>query len=349
MTTEPAATGPADRLPALRHAPAIANLELSGPQIDTISGWRNQVADDLWQLTLSWLGRTESRHTRRAYLRDITIWFDWLAGHGVDPLRARAQVATQYSLYLSAERQEAQRTRARRMAAVSSWYRYLKRNDAVASNPFEEAERPPDPGTSPTLSLTAREVDLWLAQVATEPVRNRAVLYTLYFTGLRIGSLINAPVKSFRTSQGYTVLRLRVKGGKTREVRLEPPAADAIQAHLEERGDPTSGPLIATRTGRPLAETYVVELLRRTLRQAGVKEWAQMSPHGIRKTGITELLDEGVALHIVQDWAGHADPRTTRGYDANRKSLHRSPAPRLVAAHARALKPPETPSQGEPS
>ena len=91
---------------------------------------------------------------------------------------------------------------------------------------------------------------------------------------------------------------------------------------LAERGDPTSGPLFLTPSGRPIYQLYVYRLIRRLAHLAEIPTADQLSPHSLRHTAITELLTACDGdLRRAQDFAHHADPRTTRRYDRARDNL----------------------------
>ncbi len=79
-------------------------------------------------------------------------------------------------------------------------------------------------------------------------------------------------------------------------------------------------PLFATRTGRPIDQPYVFRLIRRVAKAAGIAHADRLSPHSLRHSVATLLLDRGHPLHVVQDFLGHADPRATRRYDTARQS-----------------------------
>ncbi|MGV9776443.1 tyrosine-type recombinase/integrase, partial [Streptosporangium sp. NPDC003464] len=106
---------------------------------------------------------------------------------------------------------------------------------------------------------------------------------------------------------------------------------------MAERGI-TPGPLLVTRTGKPLYRSYVLELIQRLAGAAGIPDPGTLSPHSIRHSVATDLLASGLPLHVVQARLGHADPRTTQTY-LHDEHLHRSPArhadARLTAALAR--------------
>jgi site-specific recombinase XerD len=96
----------------------------------------------------------------------------------------------------------------------------------------------------------------------------------------------------------------------------------------------TDGPIFATATGTALDRVAAWRLIRRLAKTAGIAHPERISPHSMRATFITTALDEGVPLRDVQDSVGHADPRTTRGYDRNRNNLARHATYTVAAAMA---------------
>ena len=92
-----------------------------------------------------------------------------------------------------------------------------------------------------------------------------------------------------------------------------------------------AGPLLATAGGARLDQSALWKLVRRMARAAAIPQWRELSPHSMRHTAITLALDAGVPLRDVQDYAGHRDPRTTRGYDRSRASLDRNAAYTLTS------------------
>jgi integrase len=168
---------------------------------------------------------------------------------------------------------------------------------------------------------------------ARESARTYALFAVMIATGCRVGSVTRTTVDSIGRDRGHAVLDLPVKGGKTKRFVLPPLATEALDAYLAERGD-TPGPLFATRTGKAIDQPYVFRLLRRVAEAAHIPAADHVSPHSLRHSVATMLLDRGHPLHVVQDFLGHADPRTTRRYDRARESLDRSPAYDLGSALA---------------
>lgn len=287
----------------------------------------------LAELTTMWLSRQRSAHTRTAYRRDLWQWGDWCAATGRNPLTARAADLDAWIVEQRATgargRPAAESTIARRLSAVASWYDYLLVNTAadpeplISHNPAQAAARPRiDPDDSNTVGLDRPEADRLLAQARADSLTSHAVILLLLVAGLRVGSAIDARIEDLGTDRGHRVLNLTVKGGRRRRVPLPPVLAHAIDEMLTGRGGPAQGPLFVTPSGLPIYELYVYRLIRRLARRAGLASADVLSPHSLRHTAITEILDAtGGDLRRAQDFAGHADPRTTRRYDRRRDQL----------------------------
>jgi integrase/recombinase XerD len=118
------------------------------------------------------------------------------------------------------------------------------------------------------------------------------------------------------------------------------PSAQAYKQYVDRQLSPAglarrteSGPLFVTSSGRRLSQAYVYRLVRRLARAARLPGADQISPRSLRHAAATAALDDGATLRDVQDFLGHADPRTTRRYDRARGSLDHSPAHRLAVQY----------------
>ncbi|MEV4352715.1 tyrosine-type recombinase/integrase [Actinoplanes sp. NPDC049596] len=287
----------------------------------------------LGELTNMWLSRQRSAHTRTAYRRDLWQWGEWCAATGRNPLTARAADLDAWIVEQRATgargRPAAESTIARRLSAVASWYDYLVVNTAgdpeplITYNPAQAAARPRiDPDDSSTVGLDRPEADRLLGEARADSLTTHALILLLLVAGLRVGSAIGARIEDLGSDRGHRVLNLTVKGGRRRRVPLPPVLSHAIDLMLAERGAPGGGPLFLTPSGRPIYELFVYRLIRRLARSAGLAAAGALSPHSLRHTAITEILDAtGGDLRRAQDFAGHADPRTTRRYDRRRDQL----------------------------
>jgi integrase/recombinase XerD len=287
----------------------------------------------LVELTTMWLSRQRSVHTRTAYRRDLWQWGDWCAATGRNPLTARAADLDAWIVEQRATgargKPAAESTIARRLSAVASWYDYLVVNTAadpeplIRYNPAQAAARPRiDPDDSSTVGLDRPETDRLLGEARADCLTSHALILLLLVAGLRVGSAIGARIEDLGYDRGHRVLNLTVKGGRRRRVPLPPALSHAIDLMLAERGTPAEGSLFLTPSGLPIYELYVHRLIRRLARRAGLASATALSPHSLRHTAITEILDAtGGDLRRAQDFAGHADPRTTRRYDRRRDQL----------------------------
>lgn len=283
--------------------------------------------------TAMWLisGRRESPHTRTAYVRDVSWWVWWCAAQERPPAEATTSMADLYMAAMNASGL-ARATIGRRVAAVSSWYTYLVREQCAVINPFEGAERPRlDTNDSSTRGLSRAQITAVLGHAAAhESARTYALLWLMFATAGRISSILDARIEDLGQDRGHQVLDLVVKGGRRKRFAIPPAALAAVQRYLTERGDPRTGPIFVSRNGRRLVQSYAWKLVNRVASAAGIP--FGISPHSFRHSAITIALGDGRPLHVVQDFAGHADPRTTRRYDRARESLDRSPAYELAAS-----------------
>ena len=287
--------------------------------------------------TAAWLDgeKRASPRTRSSYVIDLGWWLTYLHARSLDPADVHPLEADRYAAALRAAGL-ADSTRARRLAAVSSWYRYLVRAGAAQRNPLLDMERPAVEDVSKTRSLSKDELDRMLAHAHQyETARTYALLCLLVVTACRVGGVVAVEAGALGHDKGNRVIDLPVKGRggvKTKRFIVPPYAAVALDAYLAERG-PAPGPLFSTSTGRPIDQPYVYRLIRRVAKAAGVPQWESLSPHSLRHSIATYLLEK-YPLHVVQDLLGHADPRTTRRYDRARGLLDRSPAYALGAEFA---------------
>lgn len=316
---EPTATLPL----SLRGAPPAASPEALLSLLREAGAAPNVV-----EATATWLARRKSIHSRTAYAKDASWWLAWCAASETNPALARPLQADQYAAAL-AEANLAKSTRARRLAAASSWYAYLVRAEAADRNPFFGMERPSvSADDSPTRGMTPAQLGVLLAYARKhETARTYALLVMLAVTAARIGSVLNAHIRDLGHDQGHRVIDLTTKRDHRKRFVLVPMAVEAVEALLAEREEPDlEEPLFVTGTGRRLDEPAAFRLIRRVAKAAGIPHAEHLSPHSLRHTYATALLSKGVPLADVQDAMGHADPRTTRRYDRAAGALDRSPS-----------------------
>ncbi|QGK69952.1 tyrosine-type recombinase/integrase [Allosaccharopolyspora coralli] len=301
-------------------------------------------------LVAAWLGSfSESGHTRSAYSRDLGEYLDWCVRRGLDPLSVRLPEVQMYGAELAAAtnprtgKEFAASTRARKMAAVSSWYTFLVRAGATDANPARDAARPRyDRGHSPTTSVTEGQAGAMLASAGgsehrtLEPSAVALTLALLIDLGIRVSELCAAEVADLGQRDGMRVLTVRMKGGKVRTRPLPAPVASLVDAHLTERDAGRDEPLVTTRVGARISRHQVSRLVQRAAAQAGVEMPQTITPHSMRHTFNTIARQRGAALEDRRDALGHSSAAITQLYDHVALSLTGDPAHLVAAATGRA-------------
>ncbi len=256
--------------------------------------------------------------TREAYARDLRAWGDFLAGLGVEVLAAHRVHADAF-VREGEDGGVAAATIARRLSALAGFYAYALDEDLIERSPVARVRRPRVSDESPRLGVDRGGLRALLDAAQASGPRDHALACLLALNGLRVSETIAADVADLAHERGHRTLRLRRKGGKRQTAALAPRTAAALDVMLSGR---STGPLLATRSGRRMDRHAALKVVRRLARTAGIEH--AVSPHSLRHGFVTAALDAGVPLRDVQDAAGHADPRTTRRYDRGRHSLDRA-------------------------
>jgi integrase/recombinase XerC len=260
--------------------------------------------------------RQASTHTLRSYEDDLVLYSNYLAeihGPAADPSAVDSIRLRRYSAWLTG-RGYASSTVARRLASLRSFFRFLRREGLVASDPSAGLRNPKQARRLPRL-LRVDEVIRLLegVPVDTAPgIRDRAMLETLYGGGLRVGELVALNVEDIDDDQG--LLRVR---GKGRRERLAPIGAMAVDwlkrwmplRHPKAAREPA---VFLNQRGSRLTARSVGRLLEGHLLRAGLVDAA--SPHTLRHSFATHLLDRGADLRSVQELLGHRNLTTTQIY-----------------------------------
>ena len=272
-----------------------------------------------------------ARHTIDAYARDLAAFARFLVARRVRQAGGVATAVVRAHLVALADRGLSPRSRARALAAIHGFLRFLTVRGVLRADPAAElgVRRPPSRlpralGAGPVAALLAQP-----AEQAPRGLRDRALLELLYACGLRVSEAVALRGAQVNLEAGFVTVM--GKGGKERVVPIGRAARAALEAYLTGerprllRGRPSPFVFLGTR-GRPLTRQAVWKLVRRCALAAGVGE--RVSPHTLRHTFATHLLDGGADLRIVQTLLGHADISTTQIY------THVSPT-RLREVHRR--------------
>jgi integrase/recombinase XerD len=279
---------------------------------------------ELQGLVRDWLGSYRSRATRHAFELDFEIFEGWMKSRRLKLHEIRRRDADQYRVWLETEGTNqitgapwSPATVARRLLGVSSLYRFLVEDEEVyARNPFATVRRPPVHEESQTIGLTVDEATrLIKTAVASEVPLEGAVIWLLLSTGLRVAEAQNANLADLADGSSGMTLTVRRKGDRPARVGIPGPAADAMRRYLGARQDAPSGALLV-HNGQRIRDYWVNQLLKRLCAQAGVP---RVTPHGLRHTCATLMLDTGASLGDVQMQLGHRDLKSTLRYDRARR------------------------------
>jgi site-specific recombinase XerD len=319
--------------------------------------------DALERYLASLAARDASPHTRRSYATAISAYLAWLDAAGLD---WRAPDRTALRSYL-AELSEghARTTIAQRLAAIRSFHRWARRTALAATDPWAALASPRRARRLPAV-LALAEVERLLAAAALEPavgssrsadadatarltalrhalaLRDVALVETAYAAGLRISELAGARLGGLDLARGE--IRVAGKGRKERVSLLGRPACAALGRYLADgrpellaRGSGDArrpDALFVNHRGAPLGARGIRYRLHRAGVRAGLPDDA--SPHTLRHSFATHLLDGGADLRVVQELLGHADLATTQIYThvapARLRSVYRRAHPRAGGA-----------------
>ncbi len=266
--------------------------------------------------------RNASEHTLRAYRRDLRRLLEWLAQeapditsiHMLEGRSLRAFVADQSATGLAAS------SIARLIASLRSFGNFLARTERLSYNPAGML-RPPKQSRPLPLYLESSEIDALLSAPQGDgfiAVRDRAILEMLYSTGMRVGELVSLNDSSIDRLSGLVVVR-----GKGRKERLAPlgsPAVQALESYLLLRDaahgrttydNAERGAFLSVR-GKRLHDRDIRRLIDRSIRSCDLSP--KVSPHTLRHSFATHLLQAGADIRSVQELLGHSSINTTQIY-----------------------------------
>jgi len=273
--------------------------------------------------------RGASEPTRRAYGVDLGQLATWATGHGVEPTGCSYRVLRRYAAAL-ADRGVAPATVARKLAATRAFFRTLVEHGEIEHNPADLLPAPRRPRHLPR-TLKPGEVAALLDRIPASTaleLRDRALFELAYASGLRAQELVGLDLGA--VDFDAEEVRVEGKGAKTRIVPAGEEALAAISRYVERAraalavdDEPA---LFLSKSGRRLQTSDVRRRLRVWTRQAAIQ--GGVSPHALRHSFATHLLEGGADLRAIQELLGHASISTTQAYT-------RVESARLRAAYAR--------------
>ena len=282
-----------------------------------------------------WMERGLSRNTLAAYRRDLTGFGRWLAEHRQCPMLAaqRSDLLAYMADRVAAEAKP--RTTARLLSSLRRFYQQAVREGDLQEDPSDRIEAPRVGRSLPT-SLTEDDVESLINAPDVDTViglRDRAMLELLYATGLRVSELVDLRVLQINLRQG--VVRTLGKGSKERLVPMGEVAAEWLERYQQTaRPELMKGreceQLFVTQRGAGMTRQAFWYLIKKHAQGAGIVK--SLSPHTLRHSFATHLLNHGADLRVVQMLLGHSDLSTTQIYThvarERLKGLHAQHHPR---------------------
>ncbi|MBD5425424.1 MAG: tyrosine recombinase [Bacteroides sp.] len=256
-------------------------------------------------------------NSRQAYVRDASRLLEFLQNEGISP--DSANVDTLHSFMVAmVDLGLAPRSLRRLVSGIRALFRYLVAENYLETNPALLLE-PPRLGLHLPSVLSVDEIDAMIDAIdsaSPQALRDRALIETLYGCGLRVSEAINLEIGRLNLPEGY--LSVVGKGSKERLVPLGQVTADALSAWLAQRADGKIADgeenyvFLAPRTGRRITRMRVFDIVKRLASQAGIA--TEVSPHTLRHSFASHLLEGGANLRAIQQMLGHESISTTQIY-----------------------------------
>ena len=283
-----------------------------------------------------------SPHTRKSYRIDISQFFDFLR----DNFTSILSYSDIKRVHLVAFRNWlndqglAPKSINRKMAANSSFFDFLVEKNILPFNPTASIKRPRQEVVSPTNDVSDEQIKHLLDIIETlkgPGLLHRAVIYTLFTTGIRKAELINLRLKNFFLKDGFHLIEIRAKGGKHLTKVIHPKCAEVINEYLDYLKTqsaetlhpedwifrPSKNPLDPTHVNKPLNPKSIDYIIKSWCIKAGIDQ--RISPHSARASYIGSALESGMDLYKISRDVGHASVKTTEEYNKRRQKLTDSP------------------------
>lgn len=262
------------------------------------------------------LERGLSRNTLTGYTTDVGHLLEYLGDRGITVTAVERSdlhnfLATLYEMGISP------RSQARVIAGIRSFFKYLRLEGVIDHDPSALIESP-RPGRHLPDVLSVEEIDAMISMIPEgkdETLRNTAIIELLYGSGLRVSELTEARISRLHLEEGFILVE--GKGSKQRLVPLSPTAVDLLNRYLQERAlkkikPEASDTIFISRQGRGMSRVMVFYIIRDLAAMAGITK--KVSPHTLRHSFATHLLEGGASLRVIQELLGHESISTTEIY-----------------------------------
>lgn len=259
--------------------------------------------------------RSLSPNSVAAYLNDVRKLRDFIAEHRDSPADLSYGDLTDFIAYVAGN-EDAARTQARMISGIKSFCRYMMIENIITDDPSSLLESPRIGMKLPEV-LSIAEIDSMVNSIdlsTPEGHRNRAIIETMYGCGLRVSELVNMRLTDIHRTEGF--VSVTGKGNKQRLVPVGSVALKEIDNYMERRVTlsviTNANILFLNRRGKKLSRVMVFNIIRDTAAAAGIKK--KISPHTLRHSFATHLVEGGADLRAVQEMLGHESITTTEIY-----------------------------------
>lgn len=255
-----------------------------------------------------------AENTVESYMRDLAQLAHFiLHGWDVPPQQVEREMIERYLDWLYEEGRE-KSSQARQLSGIRSFFNYLLLNDEIDASPAELISAPKPARRLPDV-LTTEEIDRILAAIDTSTpkgIRDVAMLELLYSCGLRVSELVSLRLGDLFFGEGY--IRVVGKGDKQRLVPISDVARERVMRYLDERQPARTSEevLFLNNRGKGLTRVMIFTILKEAARRADIEK--RISPHTLRHSFATHLLEGGAGIRQVQELLGHENILTTEIY-----------------------------------
>ena len=264
------------------------------------------------------IDRNRSRNTIESYGRDLRRFTQFLSEQAVASLEQIDEQVVRLFLVMLRQQNYAVSSTNRMLSALKQFFLYLKKEKLMSHNPMQLTDRPKKAQRLPKV-LSTQEVEaiIQAPDLATSHgIRDRAILEVMYATGLRVSEVIALDLAELHLDLGF--IQTIGKGNKERLLPIVDEAIEWLWRYLEEvrplfaRQDGSSSAVFLTERGKPFTRQGIWKNLNKYVQLAGVSQ--TVSPHMLRHSFATHLLENGADIRMVQELLGHSDISTTQIY-----------------------------------
>lgn len=274
-----------------------------------------------------------SNNTLQSYKRDISQYENYINTHQINYIKVNDNDIKVYLKYLEEEGKKTS-TISRNLASIRSFYQFLLRNKKVKSDPTENIQSPKIDKKAPSV-LSSKEVELLLGQpksVDLKGIRDKAMLEFAYATGMRVTEIISLDITDVNINEGFVICR---NSEKQRTIPLGGISVKALKEYLEKARpvlikDENEKALFVNINGKRLTRQGFWKIVKYYKEQAHITK--DITPHVLRHSFATHLLQNGADLKAIQSMLGHSDISSTQVYmqfqNENIKNIYKKAHPR---------------------